>query len=142
MVWMMAGEVFVDTAFVVALASHLDQHYAAANQLASGFTSGTRLVTTRAVCLEVANALSYAQYRAKGLQLLNGMEKDRRFEIVPLSEQLYAEGMALFSARRDKEWSLTDCISFLVMWDRGISKALTADHHFSQAGFEPLLRSA
>ena len=87
----------------------------------------------------VDTAYGSTQYRAKGLQLLKGLERDPRFEVVPLSEELYAEGMALFSARQDKEWSLTDCISFLVMEGRGIRSALTPDHHFRQAGFEPLL---
>jgi uncharacterized protein len=42
-------------------------------------------------------------------------------------------------SRRDKEWSLTDCISFVVMKERGLTEALTADHHFEQAGFKALL---
>jgi hypothetical protein len=39
-------------------------------------------------------------------------------------------------ARPDKEWSLTDCISFVAMNERNITDALTSDHHFEQAGFE------
>ena len=49
-------------------------------------------------------------------------------------------GVALFAQRPDKEWSLTDCISFVVMREHGLSDALTADHHFEQAGFVPLLQ--
>jgi predicted nucleic acid-binding protein len=41
--------------------------------------------------------------------------------------------------RQDKDWSLTDCISFVVMRDRGITKVFTTDHHFEQAGFKKLL---
>jgi hypothetical protein len=46
----------------------------------------------------------------------------------------------LYFQRRDKEWSLTDCISFTVMSDEGLTDALTGDHHFEQAGFTALLR--
>jgi hypothetical protein len=49
-------------------------------------------------------------------------------------------GLALYAARPDKEWSLTDCVSFLVMQDHGVTEALTADHHFEQAGFVALLK--
>ena len=59
--------------------------------------------------------------------------------MLPDSDRLFEAGMRLFSARRDPEWSLTDCISFAAMraWD--LTEALTADHHFGQAGFKVLL---
>lgn len=69
------------------------------------------------------------------------MEADPNIEVVPLSEEFYAKAFALFRDRMDKEWGLTDCISFVVMRERGISDALTADDHFRQAGFRPLLTS-
>ncbi len=61
-------------------------------------------------------------------------------EIVPLSEALYARAAKLYRERADKEWGLTDCISILVMQDRGLTDALTTDGHFQQAGFRALLR--
>jgi predicted nucleic acid-binding protein len=45
-----------------------------------------------------------------------------------------------YRARADKAWSLTDCISFVVMSEHGLSEALTADVHFEQASFRALLR--
>ena len=59
--------------------------------------------------------------------------------IVLLSEALCAVALQLFQARADKEWGLTDCVSFVVMQERAITDALTADAHFQQAGFRSLL---
>jgi len=60
--------------------------------------------------------------------------------VVGLDPHLYQRGINLYAQRPDKEWSLTDCISFVVMSDRGITEALTGDHHFEQAGFRALLK--
>lgn len=60
-------------------------------------------------------------------------------DTVPLSPDLWRRGWDLYRSRPDKGWSLTDCISFLVMENAGLSDALTGDEHFRQAGFRPLL---
>lgn len=39
-----------------------------------------------------------------------------------------------------KESGMTDCLSFVIMQDRGIIEALTTDEHFQQAGFRALWR--
>ena len=57
-----------------------------------------------------------------------------------MSEALFEAGFNLFEARPDKDWSLTDFISFVVMEREGLTEALTGDHHFEQAGFTALLR--
>ncbi len=72
--------------------------------------------------------------------MLNGFESDPNIEIISLNDSLYDEAFELFSSRTDKEWGLVDCISFVVMRERGITEALTADEHFEQAGFRALLR--
>ena len=72
--------------------------------------------------------------------LLDSLETDPRVEVIPLSEQLYTRASRLYRERPDKEWALTDCVSFVVMEDRGINETLTTDEHFQQAGFQALMR--
>lgn len=135
-----ANEVFLDTAYAIALASARDDYHRAAVRLAKSLqTQQTRLVTTRAVLIEIGNALSKERYRSAAVRLLIALEADPFVEIVPLSDELYIQSLEFFQDRPDKEWGLTDCISFVVMSHRGITEALTADSHFKQAGFRVLL---
>ncbi len=101
--------------------------------------AGARLLTTRAVVLEIGNALAKLRYREAAIRLLEAIDTDPQVEIVSLSEDLYRRAFDLYRSRPDKEWGLTDCISFTVMWDRSLTDALTADEHFRQAGLRALL---
>ncbi len=133
-------EVFLDTSYAVAIASRRDQHYEKALELADYIEQQKlRKVTTRAVVLEIGNALSTPRFRQTAVNMLEYLDHDPTIEIIPLSERLYQRGFELFRQRPDKPWGLVDCISFIVMQDRGITEALTADDHFRQAGFIPLL---
>ena len=133
-------EVFLDTSYAIALASRRDQHDEKALELAEYIEQQElRKVTTRAVVLEIGNALSTPRFRQTAVNMLEYLDHDPTIEIIPLSELLYQQGFELFRQRPDKEGGLVDCISFIVMQDRGITDALTADDHFLQAGFIPLL---
>jgi uncharacterized protein len=74
------------------------------------------------------------------VKLHDVLRGDRRVEIAPATSEAFAEGIKLYADRPDKDWSLTDCISFIVMKERGIIEALTGDHHFEQAGFRAALK--
>jgi predicted nucleic acid-binding protein len=71
--------------------------------------------------------------------LLASLLADPTVEIIPLTDHLLGQAIELFSSRRDKEWGLTDCLSFVVMAGQGIDQALTTDMHFQQAGFKVLM---
>lgn len=138
-----SDSVFLDTAYAIALASATDEFHLQARSLANELeASGTRLLTTWAVLLEIGNALSKVQYRTAAAQLLSSLRADPSVEIISPSDQLFEEALKLFSERPDKEWGLTDCISFVVMQARSTTDALTPDEHFRQAGFRALLREA
>jgi hypothetical protein len=137
----MTNEVFLDTGFTIALSVESDEHHERAEKLAEQLEAEqTRLVTTRAILLETGNALSKERYRKSAIELLDALEEDPLVEIVPLSEELFAEALKLFRNRPDKEWGLVDCVSFIVMQERGLTEALTPDKHYEQAGFRALLR--
>ncbi|HKS42531.1 MAG TPA: type II toxin-antitoxin system VapC family toxin [Blastocatellia bacterium] len=138
---MTRAEVFLDTAYAIALSSPTDEHHEKALLLADELEKDrTRLITIRSVILEIGNALSKQRYRKAAIALLESLEEDANVEIVGLSEDLYEKGFELYRQRPDKEWGITDCISFVVMLERGLSDVLTTDQHFEQAGFNALLR--
>ena len=135
-------EVFLDTSFAIALSSVTDHNHVRAVQLANQLEANrTRLVTTQAILLEIGNALSKQKYRIAAIQILESLETDPNIEVILLTRDLYTEAFNLFKQREDKEWGLVDCISFIVMQNRGITDVLTADIHFHQAGFRALLRN-
>jgi predicted nucleic acid-binding protein len=130
--------VFADSFYFIALSNPSDRHHSAAVLAAQSLDS--RLLTTEYVLIEVADALSAPRFRSEVAQFLRQLAADPGTEIIGSLGPLYERGLDLYARRPDKEWSLTDCISFVVMTDRGLTDALTGDHHFEQAGFRALLR--
>ena len=96
---------------------------------------------TEYVLWEAVNSLSAPSSRAKVPVLLARIRSDPNIEVIPASSELFEVGLQLHVQRPDKEWSLTDCISFVVMRQQKLTEALTTDHHFEQAGFSALLKS-
>lgn len=137
----MSETCFLDTAFTIALISPKDVFHEKAMELANQVKENRiHLVTTRAVIIEIGNALSKEGMRKSAVALIESLESDETITIVPVTEEIYKEAFKLFRSRLDKEWGLTDCISFAVMKKHGIVNALTTDIHFQQAGFVPLMR--
>jgi predicted nucleic acid-binding protein len=132
--------VFVDTAAWIARVNRDDNLHASTVEVLRQLNQRqVRLVTTEFVLIEVADALSSPAYRQQTVRFIEGLRTLSLLTIVPLSDSLLEAGWALYRARADKAWGLTDCTSFAVMTERGISDALTSDHHFQQAGFRKLL---
>jgi predicted nucleic acid-binding protein len=138
----MDRELFLDSSFAIAQASASDQYHEIAATLKARIKlEQPRLITTRAVFLEIGNWLAKRKYRSVAFPALWALENDPGLEIVPLTDDYYARALILFRDRADKEWGLVDCFSFVVMKERGIKQALTSDEHFEQAGFQALLRT-
>jgi uncharacterized protein len=137
----LANEWFLDSSYAIALAASTDQLHKRAMELAKELETNPRLlVTTRAVLFEIGNALSKQRYRAAAVSLLTSIESDSSIRVVEINHDLYQAALTLLADRADKNWGLTDCASFVVMKELGISEALTADAHFEQAGFRAMLR--
>ena len=133
--------VFLDTAFAIALVSQQDMYHERAGTLLEEIErERTSVVTTQAILIEIGDALATPALRPIAVGYIERLEKDSSVEVVPLSDELLQQSLALYRGRPDKAWGLTDCISFIVMQARGITDALTADRHFEQAGFNALLK--
>jgi len=129
--------VFADTSYYVALLSDRDVHHAAA--ISYGASESVSIVTTEFVLIEVATFFRRPADRVGFVRFDAHLRSDSQATVLPATAELYKSGLALFAARPDKEWSLTDCTSFAVMTERKLTDALTADVHFVQAGFKALL---
>jgi predicted nucleic acid-binding protein len=126
-------DVFADTTFWVALVAKHDEYHARAQSWALK-VSGV-ITTTVPVLFETANALARPGWRPHAVKLIKHIQEREDMVVVPLSEELRQRVWALYCDRPDKGWSLTDCVSFVVMQDRGLTDALTTDEDFRQAGF-------
>jgi uncharacterized protein len=130
--------VFADTFYFLALVNPKDRAHARAIALTSILHG--QLVTTEWVLTEFGDALSHPPNRQEFVSTLQDLRQNPQVTIVPSDTALFEDGVQHFAERSDKEWSLTDCISFVVMQQKGITEALTGDHHFEQAGFTALLK--
>ena len=131
---------FLDTAYVNARVNTRDRwHQAATGWERHLAGQRRRLVMTEFVLIEIADGLAAVRFRAQAAQVIAALQASSLAQIVPASSQLFAAALDLYRNRADKEWGLTDCSSFVVMTEHGLTDALTTDDHFRQAGFRPLL---
>lgn len=130
--------ILIDTGYLIALADPEDELHDRAICW-SRFIKEPAVVTEY-VLLETVNYFSRADDRPRVHALVDVIASTPGYQIVVGNDQLFRAGLSLHRQRLDKHWSLTDCISFVVMAERGIRRALAYDHHFEQAGYEALLR--
>lgn len=130
--------VFADTFYFLALLNRKDSQHDRAKRSSAGLR--VQIVTTIWILTELADAMCSVKRRSGFATTLKLLTTDPDITIVPAEESTWNAGVELYGNRPDKEWSLTDCISFVVMAEWGIREALTGDHHFEQAGFTALLK--
>ena len=133
-------DVFADTWYYVALLDGQDHHHDCAIEYAAMLKQ--KQVTTRWVLAEVANMLRADRVRPTVASFLQRLHESPLIRVLNGSDALFERGLALYKRRPDKEWSLTDCISFVVMEEEGLREALTNDHHFTQAGYVAVFAGA
>jgi uncharacterized protein len=133
-----ANDLFVDTS---GWAYYLDRqdplHSSIVTFVQSAVTRRRHLVTTNYIITELVALLSsrYHLPRQQVIRAINAFKADVSVEVVYIDQSIDNEAWALLEARLDKEWSLVDASSFIVMKRFGLSQALTTDHHFTQAGY-------
>ena len=132
--------VFVDTSAIIALLNATDEYHPKASRLNNELLEEqVRFITTSAVMNEVLDGFSKLYLRRSGIAYFDAFSQSHYTRMIHVSKPIFLAGVDLFRKRPDKEWSLTDCISFIVMRRYRLKEALPIDHHFEQAGFRKLL---
>ena len=129
---------FADTSFYVGLLNQDDELFPLVKLYAE--KPDLFVVTTEFVFVEVANFFARSRFRQRAVDLYSRLSKSAFTRIIPASSELFVKGITLYGSRRDKDWSLTDCCSFVVMEQHKLDEALSSDKHFEQAGFQYLLK--
>jgi predicted nucleic acid-binding protein len=130
--------VFADTSYYVALVNPGDTYHEQAIECSQILLG--RVIVTEYILIELGNAISDLIDRHLYVPLVKELLNDPATLFIPASQKLFQQGLALFQERMDKNWSIVDCISFVIMRQRRLTDALTADRHFEQAGYRALLR--
>ena len=133
--------VFADAGYWIALWDPEDSLHEHAAAIAEDVGYDT-IITTQLVLIEALNYMSGrgAFRRRLAAQMVNELEEDPGVEVVHHSPDQFHAALERYVSRSDHTWGLTDCVSFLVMEERGITEALAYDRDFEQAGFAALLR--
>src|SRR6266498_1498164 len=129
--------VFADTGYYIALVNGKDEYHARALEFTRAFKG--EFLTTAWILLELANHLAKAANRPLFISLHDDLLKNPKVKILPPTQDDLERGVDLYRRRPDKDWSLTDCISFIAMKQAGLTEALATDGDFAQAGFIVLL---
>jgi predicted nucleic acid-binding protein len=132
--------VFADSFYFFALLNSRDNAHRRALEFSQAF--GGLIVSTAWIFTGSWDGLSAPRDRAAFVRLLDRFSADPLCRLIFPTTELFQAGTELFRSRQDKSWSLTDCISFIVMQREGLTDALTADQHFVQAGFNAVLAEA
>lgn len=130
--------VFADACYYFALLMERDQYADQAREFTLSYTG--KFLTTTAVLAEVGNSLARTAQRMEFAPLVELLSGSEHVFVIHASSDEWDRAKNLYHERPDKTWSLTDCLSFLIMQDHDLTEALTADHHFEQAGFTILLK--
>lgn len=125
---------FVDTWFFIASIDLYDQYHRQVMRLARTL-GGRRLLTHEYVLGELLTYFSGegARARANAVETVRGFR--RSHEVIESTPVLFDLALSRYARRPDKEYSLVDCMSMVLMRERGITHVLTNDHHFRQEGF-------
>jgi uncharacterized protein len=131
-------QVFVDTSAFAALADKNDDNHAKAVDF-NKTISGIRLVTTNYVLDELYTLLLLHAGYSKTVQFKHRLDfliTRKALVVVWISEAIATQTWQIFEQfNTDKQWSFTDCTSYVVMKAQGITEVFTFDHHFLQMGF-------
>jgi predicted nucleic acid-binding protein len=136
----MSGErLLLDSTFIAGLINSRDQFHSQARAFLPMVETAAEVVITEAVLIEAGNLLHSVRLRQRAAEFIEACFATTNVTIVSVGTELLRKAVDFYRVHYDKDWGLTDCISFVAMKERGLLMAMTADAHFQQAGFRALM---
>ncbi|NEO52409.1 MAG: PIN domain-containing protein [Okeania sp. SIO3B5] len=130
---------FLDTSYILALEiKSEDAHQQVLQNWNFLVKSQPFLVTTTYIFDEVVTFFNSRNLHYKAVEVGNQLLESPEIELINIDRSLFNQGWQYFQKHQDKSYSLTDCLSFIIMKQQKIVTALTLDNHFLQAGFQML----
>lgn len=136
-------KIFFDTSGIVAYLNKDDERHQEAKSALETLKSikgGLILVTTTYIFDELCSKFSKVSFRQKAVEYIDWFRSGKNRKVVHINEQLFEQAFQDYRLYKDKNWSLTDCASFIVMRQEEIRRAFTTDEDFEQAGFIRLIK--
>lgn len=135
----MSERFLLDATFIAGYLNPRDQHHPAAQKCMQVVKEADEIVITEPVLIEVGNLLCSTLQRQRAAQFIEACYATENITVVSVDSELLNRALQFFRQHKDKNWRLTDCISFVVMHDRELNAAVSADNDFQQAGFRALM---
>ncbi len=130
---------FLDTSFVLSLINPRDSYHKKAKELLIQLRTAHEVLVREAVLTEIGNSLACSN-RSATVNFINSCYVTANLKVISVDNALFRHAVKFYHTHKDKQWGLTDCISFIVMQDHSLTEAFTTDEHFQQVGFKALLR--
>ena len=136
-------KVFADADYWIALLNPREQLHVRAKSVSQSLGQ-VGIITSEMVLTEVLAFYSNKEpaLRVAAADLVSSILANPNVTVIPQTSLQFQEALSFYRRHADKDWSLTDCASFSIMENAGITEALTYDNHFQQAGFIALLRTS
>jgi uncharacterized protein len=136
---MNGDRLLLDATFIVGYLNPRDQHHTKAQECMPRVENALEVLITEAVLVEIGNLLHPTQHRTQAAEFIEDCYVSDNIRVMAVDTDLLKRAVQFYRQHTDKSWGLTDCISFVVMSDQGLTTAVTADSDFQQAGFRALM---
>ncbi len=133
----MLPRIFIDTSAFLALEDESDQYHEGALQFREQVLRKERyeMITTSYILDETLTLIRFRISTKASIEFSKKIRKSEVVKIEQVSSKIEEKALDIFERYEDKDFSFTDCVSFVVMWEKGIKEAFAFDHHFNQMGF-------
>jgi len=128
-------EIFLDTSFLVAFYNKRDKNHQKARRFISKSDKSMAFLISDYIFDEVLTVLLVRGGKSLSIEAGRKILEDERIDLFQIDEEIFQKAWMVYQGFQDKEWSFTDCASYVLMKNLSIDTGASFDDHFNQFGF-------